>query len=562
MPKRLPLWFIVLLCLWYVLPGLTGHEPWKQDEPYIFGIVRHMLNSHDWIAPNDAGVPFMEKPPLYYWLGALFVRLTQNFLPMPDGVRLASGALTATTLLFTGMSARLAWGEGYGRLAVLCLLASFGLLYESHIMITDDAMLSGYAIASYGFLRGRTHALRGGLWLGIGIGIGFLGKGLLIPGTIGVTAVLLLLFRNWRQRIWLQTLAIACLTTLPFLLIWPIALWLRSHELFYEWFWLNNVGRFLGFSVPQLGADHTHLFWEKTLPWFAWPLWPLAIFTLWHERRTAHPALQFALTAFVVYFAVLQLAASARTAYGLPMLIGLALLAAPATTQLPERVNLIGDYFFRLLFLPTIVISWLVWGIFQTTHRPPAWHWLKEGLNPDFFLPFQPFPVALGVLTTIAWLGSWYVLPRIQARAILSGALSITTFWVLFSTLWLPWVDNGKNYQATFISATQRVPTNYICVSGEGLGESTRPLFDYYFDSAHIRHFNLGNPACDLRFIDQRGKTPPPHATDIHDIHATDGWYIIWQGNRPQDDKDTFWLLQRFTQPAIVTTALPSHAPH
>ncbi len=538
MPNRLPLPFILLLCLLYILPGLFGHGPWKQDEPYIFGIVRHMLHTHDWVVPVNAGIPFMEKPPLYYWLGTLFDRLTHPWLSEPDGVRLVSGLLTGITLLFSGMSARLAWGVGQGRLAVLSMLATFGLLFESHIMITDVAMLTGYAIASYGFLLGRIRPIRGGFWLGTGAGIGFLSKGLLIPGTLGVTALLLLLFDTWRQRAWYQAMLVACMTSLPWLVIWPAALWLRSPEWFYQWFWLNNVGRFLGFSVPQLGADNSVWFWPKTLPWFTWPILPLALFTLWRERRTLRqqPTLQFALVSFTVYLTVLCLSASARTAYGLPMLVSLALLATPATTQLPARLNLAGDYLARLLFLPCVILSWLVWGIFQITHHAPQWYWLTRGLNPAFVLPMQPIPVSLALLTSIAWIISWYWLPRLRARAVLSTALGITTFWMMFATLWLPWVDNAKSYHDAFIAAAHHVPATYNCVSGENLGESTRPMFDYYFGLIHIRHDNINNPTCHVRFIDEPGTLPP-------NIPAH--WQIVWHGSRPQDDKDTFWLIEK-----------------
>jgi hypothetical protein len=320
--------------------------------------------------------------------------------------------------------------------------------------------------------------------------------------------------------------------------IWPAALWLRSPEWFYQWFWLNNVGRFLGFSVPQLGADNSVWFWPKTLPWFTWPILPLALFTLWRERRSLRqqPTLQFALVSFAVYLTVLCLSASARTAYGLPMLVSLALLATPATTQLPDRLNLAGDYLARLLFLPCVILSWLVWGIFQITHHAPQWYWLTRGLNPAFVLPMQPIPVSLALLTSIAWIISWYWLPRLRARAVLSTAFGITTFWMMFATLWLPWVDNAKSYHNTFIAAAHHVPATYDCVSGENLGESTRPMFDYYFDLIHIRHNNINNPTCHVRFLDKPGTSPP-------NIPAN--WQIVWHGSRPQDDKDTFWLIEK-----------------
>jgi 4-amino-4-deoxy-L-arabinose transferase-like glycosyltransferase len=51
----------------FVFAGLTGHDPWKADEAYVFGVIQHRVQSSDWMVPPLAGEPFMEKPPLFYW---------------------------------------------------------------------------------------------------------------------------------------------------------------------------------------------------------------------------------------------------------------------------------------------------------------------------------------------------------------------------------------------------------------------------------------------------------------------------------------------------------------
>lgn len=58
-------WTFVCFVLLYALPGLIGHEPWKQDETYIAEIVRNMGASGDLVVPRMADETFMEKPPLY-----------------------------------------------------------------------------------------------------------------------------------------------------------------------------------------------------------------------------------------------------------------------------------------------------------------------------------------------------------------------------------------------------------------------------------------------------------------------------------------------------------------
>ena len=53
-------------------------------------------------------------------------------------------------------------------------------------------------------------------------------------------------------RAFLRQLATAALVFLPFATIWPTLFYLRAPDLFHVWFWDNNIGRFLGFSVPVL----------------------------------------------------------------------------------------------------------------------------------------------------------------------------------------------------------------------------------------------------------------------------------------------------------------------
>ena len=108
-------------------------------------------------------------------------------------------------------------------------------------------------------------------------------KGLIGPGLIGLTALVLLFGSAWRTRNYFVVLGIAAAAVLPRLLAWPIALYLRSPDLFMVWLWDNNLGRFFGFS--GLGPKQEAFFYLRTLPWFAWPAWLLALWTLWHERR-------------------------------------------------------------------------------------------------------------------------------------------------------------------------------------------------------------------------------------------------------------------------------------
>ncbi|WP_295413806.1 glycosyltransferase family 39 protein, partial [uncultured Thiodictyon sp.] len=350
LPSRLALWAgTLLLALAYLIPGLTGHDPWKQDEAYSFGIIYNMATTGDLVVPTLAADPFMEKPPAYYITAAGLVRLLHGYLPAHDAARLASGLYLALAFLFTGLMARATWGEGRGLIGVIALIATVGLIVSGHFMITDTALTAGMAMACYGLLRTRIDHW-GGFWLGTGAGLAFMSKGLLVPGILGISVVLLALFRDWRSWTYVKALLVAALAALPWLLIWPTALYLRSPELFHLWFWDNNFGRYLGFS--ELGPPTVHLFWLQTVPWVTFPVLPLALWSLWSKRQTAfgNPGVRMALVVSVVGWGVLFGSSTARELYTLPLLPLLAVLAAGALERLPRPVVTFSYWFSAGLF--------------------------------------------------------------------------------------------------------------------------------------------------------------------------------------------------------------------
>ena len=210
------------------------------------------------------------------------------------------------------------------------------------MLICDVSLVTGFAIAFAGLAKmSNRRAILAGILLGTGSGIAFMSKGLIGPGLIGLTAMLLpFCGPNWRTSRYVTALAVAAVASLPWVFIWPIAVYERSPELFKQWFLDNNLARFVGSKAVgrpnNLGLEGDRYNFFFALPWFTWPAFPLACLAFWKERRAAwrEPGVQLGVVGLVVILAVLSVSRNSRTLYGLPMLVPACLLGARGVTRI------------------------------------------------------------------------------------------------------------------------------------------------------------------------------------------------------------------------------------
>lgn len=545
--------FLFLLAL-YALPGLVGHAPWKQDEAYIMDIVHNMLATGDAIVPRVAGETFMEKPPLFYWVAGALATATAPVLAQHDGARLAVGFFVLLTCAAMAQCGRRWVDAQFGRTTVFVLLACLGMAGFAHLMLTDLALLAGIAVGMAGQPTWRTRPVASGLQVGTGVGIGFLGKGLLAPGVFGLAALLLpLCFARWRTRAYARTLLVALLAALPWLTLWPVMLWLRSPALFHDWFWLNNIGRFVGFSVPLLGAPHDHWFWSRNLPWIALPAGPLALAALWRARGALRndECLQSAAVLAASVLGVLVASASARGGYALPLLPPLALLGARTALTLAPRVEAAWCWGARLLLGGIALLIWLAWGYIVATPDPLGVHALAIQLapHPDRHLDAVRLVCAAAATAGAAWL---MFLVRPRQAALQTWVVGITLCWFLLATLFMPWVDEVKSFRQVFYSLQRALGPGAPCLASYGLEESERAMLHYYDGIVTERLDVRPSSRCTLILLES-ATHQLPHCSD----DAT--WQPVWDGARPAERHEHFWLFRRAPGAATCTGSEQLH---
>ena len=526
---------ISLLCIAWIVPGLLGHDPWKTDDAYTFGVIYDMLRGGSWLVPTLAGEAFLDEPPLYYLTGALTATLASPVLALHDGARLATGLYMALTLLFCGMAGRELHGKGNGAIAGLLLMGSFGLVLRGHETITDIAPLAGFALVYYALALALRRAWCGGLLLGIALGGVFLSQGLLETWIVIVIAALLpAVGVAWRTRAYARTLLLASAVATPLIVAWPLALILRAPALLDQW---------LQWDLYALlkSAEHDATFYVRIMPWHAWPAWMLGVWALWGARHAqpGHyrtPAMALPLTGFVVTLLWLSLASNPRDVYALTLLPALALLAAPAARNLRRGAANAWLWFSVTGVTFFMVVAWFYWTGLELG-VPARLHAHLHRLQPGYAPGFKWLPFTLAACYTVAWFVLLAKLKRTAERPAVVWAAGITVLWGLTAILFVGWVDTGKSYRAVFSDMRQNLPAQYQCVSSRSLGKSQRAMLHYYANVITYRdEIPARRRACDLLLL--QGV-----ARDASSPGAN--WRKIWEGNRPGDKVERYRLYQR-----------------
>jgi 4-amino-4-deoxy-L-arabinose transferase-like glycosyltransferase len=528
---------VAIFCAAWIMPGLIGHDPWKPDEAFTFGVVYEILQGGSWIVPTLAGEPFLEEPPLYYLTAAASALVFSSILPLHDAARLATGFWMAITFAFTAITGREFYGKRYGAVSALLLLGCFGLVMRSHQLITDVALLAGFAIAYYGFALALRRGAPGGFWIGTGIGAAFLANGVLGPAIIVLIALLLpVVSSHWRNRGYAMALAVAGVAAVPWLAIWPLLLYQHSGALLEAWFWQANVGRYFGTAGP--GPESVTAHYLRILPWYAWPVWPLALWVLWRERLGGlnKPAIVLPLAGFAVTLAVLSGTADARELYALPLLLPLSLLAVPAPETLRRGAAQAWYWFSAMVFTFFLLVFWFYWSGLELG-VPARLHEHLHRMRPGYDPGFRSLPFALGLAYTLAWFGVLLSFKRSSVRPVVVWAAGMTAAWALLAILFVGWADNAKSYRSMIVSMQQALPRKYDCISSKDLGETQRALLHYFAGIITYRdEVPERRRRCELLLVQGR-----PH----QEFAPSDPWRKIWEGARPGDKNERYRLYQR-----------------
>ena len=325
-------WIGVAALAMYTL-GIGNHSLWGYHEPYVGGIIREMASSGDFVVPTLNGQPYLEKPPLYYALGALVCRAFGTFQPW--ALRLPSALLAMATCVWMSFlagrtsSTRAAYWAG-------CTLATSFLFFEvGQTAVVDMALTAAVSFAlGLAFLAILEPPYRGHWmpWFWLALGATFLAKGVVGPVMVLLPLAATLLLQRDRALVraflgWNWGLALAMLAVAG----WVVLLGRRGGADFLgEVFLRNTLGRFTQDPglVPMTGRLGEHVEgWSfyplrlpmNVMPWFA--LWAAALAAALPGRgRPRSPRGYFLPLAFALNLLLCSLSQAKREVYLLPVL--------------------------------------------------------------------------------------------------------------------------------------------------------------------------------------------------------------------------------------------------
>ncbi|MGE0112029.1 ArnT family glycosyltransferase [Aquabacterium sp.] len=464
--QRLPRWALLLFCAAYVLPGLFGRDPWKNEDIASFGQMWGLaLGQASWLHPNVGGVLPTSGGVLPYWLGGAFIKVLSPWVDPALAARLPFAVLLALILALTWYTtyhlARtkaaqplpLAFGgeaepADYARAVadggVLALIATLGLLQLGHETTPELLQLTGSTLFLYGLAMAETRAVKA-RWAAL--------LSLPVMAASGSPAVALMLGAAG---------SLICLLS-------------RQAELrqYLRWVLVSMVLAMAlasGLSALGLSGWSWRLSWPDTpgevlrlLVWFTWPTLPLAVLTIWHWRRQVthrHIAVPL-LTALVGLLASLSMGANERAL--LTALPSLAVLAAFALPILQRSLGSAIDWFSVFFFTVCGILIWLGYVALHTGAPARTAERITK-LVPGTEAQFSWLALIVALIGTVLWLGlvRWRTARVSHAlwKSLVLPAGGVALCWLLFMTLWLPILDQARSYRALVERMRPDVPAD------------------------------------------------------------------------------------------------------
>lgn len=529
--STLPRFVLVLITVIYGLLGIFGRDPWKNDDAAGFGAMWTLANGSwiDWLLPHIDGRSEILAGPLPYWFGASLIGVFGPLMGPTNAAGLYSAAcfflscvaiwhasyllgrrpeVQPSAFALGGQPKPRDYGRTLADSALMIFLACIGLALRAHETTPALAQLLGVSTVLYGMVRGLDKPLQGGLWTGLGLAVIALSASLWLFVLIFIGLIISLIICEVKPHP--KWLASAWLVALMGISLWPFLWWLSdlsAVQMQAAWqAWWSNDPMQLVISGKSSG------FLARNLPLYAWPVWPLALWSIWFWRKGANNPLggirnpNMALPlGIVITVLVYQTHLQALSEQSLLLIIPpLVIWACFSLPIIKRSVISFIDWFALLTFTLVGAFIWVMWFA-MTTNLPAGLARNIAKKVPGFVPEFSWLALIAAIVVTALWVSvvKWRTsrAPKVIWRAVVISAAGTTLTWVLLMTLWLPTINYAKTYRDVAQRLVQVVPPQSLCINSTHLGDGQLASFIYFTKLKFKDDVN-----CDLWISNQPGE--------------------------------------------------------
>jgi 4-amino-4-deoxy-L-arabinose transferase-like glycosyltransferase len=174
-------------CAFLFFYGLAQFGLIGADEPRYAQVAREMLERHDWVTPTLGGVPWLEKPPLYYWQAML----AYSIFGVSDWSARLPSAIDATGLVLAVYFFLCRFRRGFEVDGALITAASAGIIGYARAASMDMALTAAFTLGLLAWWAWRETENKIYLALFYGcMALGMLAKGPVAPFLAALVIVL------------------------------------------------------------------------------------------------------------------------------------------------------------------------------------------------------------------------------------------------------------------------------------------------------------------------------------------------------------------------------------
>jgi 4-amino-4-deoxy-L-arabinose transferase-like glycosyltransferase len=466
--------FVLAGCLFFA--GLGSLPLLEPDEGRNAEVAREMLASGDWITPHYNGLPYLDKPAVFFCLVASSFKLGSLH---EWSARAPSALMGLCLLLLSWFLARRMFGDATAARAGVVVATAPLVLVFSRLVIFDMtlAFLITLAMVSFWFAESAEFRHAGlDILMFLAMGLATITKGpvgLLLP-LLSITAYQAL--RGKLGELKRLRWGLGCAVFLAAVLPWFISISIRFPDFPRYALLEESLARFSGGLVHRKGGllYYVPVYLAGFFPWSIFLLW-----VGWNRRkqwkefrdRSFSPSL-YLLTWSAATFAFFSLSRSQLPGYFLPAIVPLGILmgkawddvASPGSIRSPDWLT---AGFATLLGVGLIVAASSQLAIFSSAHSH-----LADKLPPTVFAMLKPSLLYTGlILAALAVIGR-----NIAARA-RGRSLSLAAFVLLALTtpmLLVRWIAPLRIYAET--NSSRRLANTILSSPERDL-----PIYGYYY---------------------------------------------------------------------------------